>query len=98
MKISETRREICKVLRLIYERGLISGGDGNVSVRLRDQSLVLLTPKGRHKGLLSPEDLSLVSLDGCLISGPPSSSELHLHLEIYKKFSDVGAIVHAHPP
>ncbi len=98
MDFSKIRREICEIYTLIYKRGLISGGDGNVSVRVSGTDRILVTPKGVHKGMLRPDELSLVALDGGHVSGPLPSSELVLHLEVYRKREDVNAIIHAHPP
>ena len=98
MDFLELRQEICEISKLIYKRGLISGGDGNVSVRVPDSGQVLVTPRGVHKGMLVPENVSVVSLDGAPVSGPPATSELALHLEVYKKRADINAIIHAHPP
>jgi L-fuculose-phosphate aldolase len=89
---------IARVCRRLYERGLVAGPDGNVSVRLRDGS-ILVTPSGMSKVDVMPDDLVLVNSDGdvCDGKGPPSS-ELRMHLRIYERRSDVFAVVHAHPP
>lgn len=94
------REEICAVGRRLYGRGLIAGGDGNVSARLADE-LVLITPAGRCKGELAPDDLVVVDLQGRLLRAAPGrrpSSEQLLHLHAYRRRPDVAAIVHAHPP
>lgn len=100
--LAEARRGIVRVCRRLYERGLIAGQDGNVSVRLgRDR--VLVTPAGMSKADVTARDLVEVPLQ----SPPPSragrtrrkpSSELAVHLAIYRGRPDVGAVVHAHPP
>lgn len=94
------REEICQVGRRLYQRGLIAAGDGNISARLPDGS-ILITPAGLCKGELSPEDLVVVDLEGRLVRAAPGrrqSSEQLLHLHAYARRADVGAIVHAHPP
>lgn len=92
------RRQVVTVCRRLYERGLIAGPDGNVSVRL-DSGLVLVTPAGMSKVDVCDEDLVEVTLDGELASGNgPPSSELAVHLRIYRRRADVRAVVHAHPP
>lgn len=95
------RREVAGVCRRLYERGLIAGPDGNVSVRVAEDT-VLVTPAGLSKGELRPGDLVEVSLGGARQSpraGPRrASSELLVHLRVYARRADVGAVVHAHPP
>lgn len=96
--LAEARRGIVLVCRRLYERGLIAGQDGNVSVRLgRDR--VLVTPAGLSKVDVRAEDLVEVSLDGRHLRGDRSAtSELAVHLAILQARDDVGAVVHAHPP
>ena len=92
------RREIVTVCRRLWERGLIAGPDGNVSVRLADGS-ILVTPAGMAKVDVGPDDLVEVDLHGHHLHGTRrASSELAVHLRIYARRPDVGAIVHAHPP
>ena len=90
------RREIVDVCRRLYERGLIAGQDGNVSARIAE-GRILVTPAGASKGLLRPGDLVDLALDGTPGRGR-ASSEVGMHLHIYRRRPDVGAVVHAHPP
>lgn len=95
---SAIRREVVVVCRRLWERGLIAGPDGNVSVRLAADRL-LVTPAGMSKVDVRPEDLVEVSSDGRHRRGTRrASSELAVHLRIYAQRPDVGAVVHAHPP
>ena len=92
------RREIVTVCRRLWERGLIAGPDGNVSVRLASDR-ILVTPAGMSKVDVQPDDLVEVGSDGQHLRGTRrASSELAVHLRIYARRADVGAIVHAHPP
>jgi L-fuculose-phosphate aldolase len=92
------RREICNVGRWMYRRGYVVACEGNLSVRL-DEKRLLVTPAGACKGLLAPEDLLVIDLDGHVISGTGRpSSEMKMHLLIYRARPDVGAVCHAHPP
>jgi L-fuculose-phosphate aldolase len=92
------RREIVRVCRRLYERGLIAGGEGNVSARLDDGS-ILITPSGAQKIDVREEDLVVVDRTGKRVAGSGrASSELGVHLRIYQLRRDVGAVVHAHPP
>ena len=89
---------IVRVCRRLYERGLVAGPDGNVSVRLDDGS-ILVTPSGMSKVDVTAKDLVVVDADGKRISGQrQASSELRMHLRIYQRRADVRAVVHAHPP
>ena len=88
---------VVEVCRRLYDRGLIAGSDGNVSVRL-DDGTVLVTPSGASKADLDSTDLVRVSIDGTVLCGSRPSSELRMHLRIYQRRTDVQAVVHAHPP
>ncbi len=98
------RREIVQVCRRLYDRGLIAGPDGNVSVRIAPDRL-LVTPAGMSKVDVAPDDLVELSLDP---DGPGAgrrprgtrraSSEVAMHRRIYRRRPDVQAVVHAHPP
>lgn len=92
------RQEIVTIGRHLYERGLIVAGDGNISARLADD-LVLTTPSGMCKGMLTPEDMVVVDMQGGVRGGMRRpSSELFMHLAVYEQRPDVRAVVHAHPP
>ena len=94
----ELRKEIVEVGRWVYERGYVAGYDGNISVRL-DNHRVLSTPTTICKGMMTVEDLVIVDYEGKKISGRRNvTSELAMHLLIYKRRSDAQAVVHAHPP
>ena len=92
-----TKREITEVGRRLYELGLISGADGNVSVRIGNDRL-LVTPAGVQKAEISANDVVMVDLAGRVYGRGRPSSELRMHLEVYRKRSDVKAAIHAHPP
>ena len=90
--------ELCRVGRLLGRGGLVVADDGNLSARAPDGT-IWITPRGVRKDALKPEDLVRIGLDGHRLQDPaPPSSEYQLHLEIYRRRVDVGAIVHAHPP
>lgn len=93
-----TRRAIVDVCRRLYDRGLIAGGEGNVSVRMR-AGRILVTPAGVAKCDVRPADLVVVDDNGQRLrgSGRPST-ELAMHLHVYRARPDVRAVVHAHPP
>jgi L-fuculose-phosphate aldolase len=92
------RREVVQVCQRLYERGLIAGQDGNVSVRLGPDR-ILVTPAGMSKVDVRTEDLVEVGADGRHLRGARrSSSEIAVHLRIYARRPDVVSVVHAHPP
>ena len=82
----------------LYDRGLIAGQDGNVSVRLPGGH-ILVTPAGLSKVDVRPTDLVELTPEGEQVTdGPSASSEVGMHLRIYRERRDVRSIVHAHPP
>ena len=92
------RNQLVEVCYLLHTRGLIAGRDGNVSVRLASGN-VLVTPAGMAKRECTPDDLVVVDPDGQHVNGSrAASSELGIHLRIYRHRPDVSAVVHAHPP
>lgn len=92
------RADICHAARVLYERGHNAPADGNVSARL-GQRYLLCTPTGVHKGELSPQAIVKLRLpSGESIDEKKPSSEIKMHLGIYRTRSDVRAIVHAHSP
>jgi L-fuculose-phosphate aldolase len=94
----EHRRDICTVGRWFHERGYVAATDGNISVRL-DPRRVLTSPTGISKGMMAPDDLVITDLQGKKLSGRRTpSSEIAMHLLIYRRRPDVYAICHAHPP
>src|SRR5262249_47905966 len=94
----EHRDEIVRVGRTLYERGFVVAMDGNVSVRL-DEERILVTPTCMCKGLMTTDDLVVVTHSGHKLQGRRNvSSELGMHLLIYGMRPDVQAVVHAHPP
>lgn len=89
---------ICAAGRDAYARGLLSGTEGNLSIRYADDR-VLCTPSGQCKGRLTPDGLCVVDLSGQPIAGVArASSEIRMHLEIYRVDPAVRAVVHTHPP
>lgn len=97
------RRAIVAVCRRLYERGLIAGPDGNVSMRV-GLDRVLVTPAAMSKADVRPADLVEVALDGTRRTSRgagsyrEASSEVYLHLRMYSRRPDIMAVVHAHPP
>jgi len=94
----QLRDEIVRIGRLMFEKGWIAACDGNISVRLAEND-ILVTPAGLCKGMLKAEDLIRCDGDGRKIEGGRQpSSEIGMHLAIYRTRPDSQAVVHAHPP
>jgi len=92
------RREVALFGKMLHQRGYVAATDGNLSVRLDDKR-ILATPTATSKGMLRPADMVIVDLQGRPLAGRRNvSSEIGMHLLIYKLRPDVQAIVHAHPP
>jgi L-fuculose-phosphate aldolase len=94
---AELRRQLVAVCRRAYERGTISGTDGNLSGRLTMDRL-LVTPAGVNKGYLEPADLVVCDLEGRAVGAGTPSTEVLLHTAVYRVRPDVWGVVHAHPP
>jgi L-fuculose-phosphate aldolase len=92
------RREIVSLGRMLHQRGYVAAMDGNLSVRL-DKNRILATPTAISKGMMKPADMVIVDLNGRHLSGKRTvSSEIAMHLLIYRLRPDIKAVVHAHPP
>jgi L-fuculose-phosphate aldolase len=98
MSIESLRADIVEVGRRMYARGYTASNDGNISVRVGDDRL-LMTPKSVCKGFMTPDMMCVTDLTGKKIQGDRDpSSEMLMHLEVYRQRPDVKAVVHAHPP
>ncbi|MGD0698089.1 MAG: class II aldolase/adducin family protein [Terriglobia bacterium] len=94
----ELRREICEIGRRIHQLGFVAGFDGNISARL-DSHRILSSPTTISKGMMQADDLVICDYDGKKISGRRNvTSEIAMHLLIYRRRRDAQAVVHAHPP
>jgi L-fuculose-phosphate aldolase len=83
---------------MLHQRGFVAAMDGNLSVRLPGDR-VLVTPTCVSKGAMRPADMVIVDLDGHRVSGRRNvTSEIGMHLLVYRMRTDIQAIVHAHPP
>jgi L-fuculose-phosphate aldolase len=94
----EYRQDIVDIGRYVWQKGWIAANDGNITVRL-DQGRILCTPTGVCKGLMHPDDLIIMDMQGRKLEGRlQGTSEIAMHLAVYNLRPDVGAVVHAHPP
>jgi len=91
------RRDLITVCHLMYERSYVVSSDGNVSVRL-DDGRILATPTMTCKGRMTDDLIAVTDIDGNKLNERKASSELAMHLLIYRERPDVKAVCHAHPP
>lgn len=97
-KERKLREQIVQYGRMLHERGFVAAMDGNLSIRL-DANHILVTPTCVSKGAMKPADMVVVDGDGQRVAGRRNvTSEIGMHLLIYRLREDVHAIVHAHPP
>ncbi len=92
------KEQMCDIGRRIWLKGFCAGNEGNHSYRI-GENRILCTPTGISKSALKPDDICTVDLEGKQISGTRKrTSEINLHLAIYKARPDVRAVIHSHPP
>jgi L-fuculose-phosphate aldolase len=97
MSKSAIAHQLVAVCRNLYAHGFVTASDGNVSSRLPNGN-ILATPTSLNKGRVVESDLVEVTLDGAIVhEGRAPSTELGMHLYIYRQRPDVNAVVHAHP-
>jgi L-ribulose-5-phosphate 4-epimerase len=98
----QTDRHACDLLveitRELYQKGLITSTGGNLSIRSEVQEAIWITPSQIHKGKLNPDMLVCIDLEGNLFENTllPPSSEKYVHVEIYKAYPEIQAVIHAH--
>ena len=90
------RERLAKICRMLYDRKITVSAGGNMSVRINGGE-VLITPSGVNKGMLEPEDMVKLSLDGKVLSEGKPSIEHRFHLALYRMNPETNAVVHCHP-
>ena len=96
----QVKQEICDIGKRIWQRGYCAGNEGNHSVRISEDR-VACTPTGISKGFLRPDMICITDMDGNQVDGNKKykrTSEVKVHLAIYKQRPDIKAVVHSHPP
>ena len=94
------KEAICDIGRRMYAGGMVAANDGNISVRISEHE-ILCTPTGVSKGYMEPECICKIDENGNLLEaegGCRPSSEVKMHLRVYARRDDIGAVVHVHPP
>ena len=95
----EIKKEICEIGKRIYNKGMVASNDGNISVKISDNEF-LCTPTGVSKGFMTPDYICKVDKDGKVLQANGNfkpSSEIKMHMRVYKERPDVNSVVHAHP-
>lgn len=96
----ELKKQMVEIGKRIWTRGYVASNDGNMTVKLNEDEL-LTTPTGVSKGFMTTEMIIKCDMSGKVLSGSKDyrpSSEMKMHLEVYKERPDVKSVVHAHPP
>jgi L-fuculose-phosphate aldolase len=100
LPIWDQKKLILSVGERLWQRGYIAANDGNISVRLNENE-ILTTPTGVSKGFMTHDMIIKMSMDGKVLEanhGYKPSSEVKMHIEVYRNREDVRSVVHAHPP
>ena len=93
----EIKKQICEIGQRIYNKGMVAANDGNISVKISENEF-LCTPTGVSKGFMTPEFICKVDRNGNKLEGGfKPSSEIKMHMRVYKERPDVNSVVHAHP-
>ena len=96
----QVKKELCEIGQRIWQKGFCAGNEGNHSVRVSDDR-ILITPSGVSKGMLKPEMVCTCDMDGELVESSGewrASSERKVHIAVYKHRPDIRAVIHSHPP
>lgn len=95
---SQHRNDIIEICKRVHANGWVASNDGNISIRTGPNT-VICTPKGMSKGYLTADQLVKVDIDGNKLEGElKASSEVKMHIDVYKNKKGVNSAVHAHPP
>lgn len=87
--------QIIEVSKRLYHRNMLASADGNISLRVKDA--ILITPSGKAKAFIQPEDIAAITIENEILYGQPSSERL-MHLKVYQRCAEAVSVVHAHPP
>jgi len=93
------KKELCEIGKRVYNCGMVAANDGNFSVKLNENEF-LCTPTGVSKGFMTPDYICKIDAEGKVLKakkGFKPSSEIKMHLRVYRERPDVNAVVHAHP-
>ncbi|TCS78095.1 L-fuculose-phosphate aldolase [Muricomes intestini] len=91
------KEDIVQVGKELYEKGLLVGTDGNMSIRI-GRNEIFITASGICKGKMQAENITAVDMEGNVLSGQKPARDIRMHLAAYRQRPDIKAVVHAHPP
>lgn len=94
-QIESIKAEMINVAQQLHAKNMLAAADGNISYRISNDE-ILITPAGKAKAKLKPEDCAVINIDNEIISGQPSSERL-MHLKVYGACSKAKCVIHAHP-
>ncbi|MCJ8275590.1 MAG: class II aldolase/adducin family protein [Bdellovibrionales bacterium] len=95
VKYAKECEEIIQVCQRVYNRNMLAAADGNISLKVDD--VILITPSGKPKAFITPDEVAMITIDNEILFGNPSGERL-MHLEVYKRCPEAQSVVHAHPP
>ena len=97
--LEELKKRVYEANMLLPKYGLVTFTWGNVSEIDRESGLFVIKPSGVDYDLLTPDDMVVMDLEGNRIEGTLNpSSDTPTHLELYKKYPEIGGVVHTHSP
>jgi len=92
------KNQLVEVGKRMYDRGYVASNDGNISAKVDDERVVI-TPTGVSKGFMTPDMMVVVNMEGKVLNGDKkASSEVFMHIQVYKDRPDVRSVCHSHPP
>lgn len=95
--LEQNKRDIVQIGKELYEKGLLVGTDGNISIRTAENE-ILITASGICKGKMQTQNITRVDMQGTILSGQKPARDIRMHLAAYNERPDIKAVVHAHPP
>ena len=96
MNEQTARKKLADVCGLLYDRNLTVSAGGNMSLRLNEKEFII-TPSGRNKGLLRPDEMVLMNINGKVLSDGKPSIENKFHIALFKADPDTASVIHCHP-
>lgn len=96
IKNSNWSHKIVKFCKRLHKKNMLAAADGNVSVKLSDDQ-ILITPSGVMKAFMDEKEMAVINLAGDILQGKPSS-EMLMHLQVYRQAPQAKVVIHAHPP
>lgn len=96
MDEQSARVRLAEICKLLYDRDLTVSAGGNMSMRLNEKEFII-TPTGRNKGMLRPDEMVLMSMKGRVLSDGRPSMEKTFHMAFYNADPETNAVIHCHP-